>query len=279
VDAQIATWHRRGLGDKRISNLLCVLRRSLRVAAEWGLIRQAPYIRCIKVDVPDPVYLLREEYRSVLAAMEPGFWRTFVLLLITTGLRFGEAAALRWTDLHLDDEHPWLRIERAVEHGIVDDPKTRSGRRIIHLIPETVTALRDLAKTHSREYIFSTSTGGFYRPNTCSHILRAACRAAGVREVTWHKLRHTCATDLLTHNVPVIAVKEVLGHASLEMTNRYAHVIPSAARNYMHVMSENGKAIPVPLPSATTKVDSAAVSPSCPPATNPSPRNNKTALE
>lgn len=235
VDQAIAKWKRSGVGVKRISNLLCVLRKALRVAEEWQLIRRAPHVRHLKVDIPDPVFLDRKQYHALLDSMDPGVWRTLVLFIVTTGVRFGEAAALKWSDLHLDTSEPWVRIERAVEHGQINPPKTRAGLRTIPLIPETARALANLP--HDREYVFSPPTGGFYRPNTCSHVLRAACRAAGVPEITWHKLRHTCATDLLMQGVPMTVVKGVLGHASIAMTDRYGHVVPSNARAFMNVLS------------------------------------------
>lgn len=124
-----------------------------------------------------------------------------------------------------------------MEHGVVDDPKTPQGRRVVSLIPETAEALQALR--HDRPYVFSPPRGAFYRPNTCSHILKAACREAGVREITWHKLRHTCATDLTARGVPLLVVKNILGHASIEMTMRYAHVAPDTARDYMQVLRDD----------------------------------------
>ncbi len=238
VDRAIAHWTDRGLSSKRINNLSTVLRKSLRTAEEWGLVGRVPKVRHLRVDAPPPIYLSRDEYVRVIAAAEPGFWRTLILFILTTGVRIGEAAALKWEDLHLDDESPWVYIQRAVEHGHVDEPKTSAGRRPLGLVPETVSALNALP--HSSEWVFKTPNNTFLYPNHACRHLFAACDRAGVRRVTWHKLRHTVATELMIRGTPLLVVKEILGHKTLEMTARYAHVAPNVARDYMRMLSPGG---------------------------------------
>lgn len=240
-DQTTAAWRKEGLSAKRINNLNTILRKALRTAAEWKLIRHEPRIRHLRVEMKPPVYLTRDEYERVIAAAEPGFWRTLILFIVTTGVRFGEAAALRWEDLHLDDPSPWVFIQRAVEHGHVDEPKSRAGRRPVGLIPETVAALK--AFRHRGEWVFKSPNDNFLGPgNTVVHLLRA-CDRAGVRRVSWHKLRHTVATELMLQGTPLLVVKDILGHKTLEMTARYAHVAPSVARDYMQVLSRTSSAI------------------------------------
>lgn len=247
TDRAIAVWIENGLSAKRINNLSTVLRKALRTAVEWGLLRDAPKIRHLRVDAPPPVYLARDEYAQVIAAAEPGFWQTFILFMLTTGVRFGEAAALRWEDLHLDDPSPWVYIQRGVEHGNIDEPKTRAGRRPIGLVPETVDALR--AFQNASKWVFKTPKDNFLRPgNTLGHLF-AACDRAGVRRVTWHKLRHTVATELMIRGTPLLVVKDILGHKTLEMTARYAHVAPAVARDYMRMLSFRNASPEQQLPS------------------------------
>lgn len=238
VDAQVAVWMRSGLGIKRINNLCTILRKSLRCAAEWGLIRQTPIIRHHKYFPPSPKFLTQTESDRLLATMEPGFWRTFVFFLLATGVRFGEAAALKWEDLRLEDTRPIVLIRRAVNAGIVSEPKTQAGRRAIALIPELVICLRALqCKRRDTEWVFTSPTGRFYRPGKCCHVLKRACEKASVPIVSWHKLRHSCATQLLGHGVPLIAIKELLGHTTIEVTSIYAHVAPTLAWEYMQFLS------------------------------------------
>jgi len=142
IDAAAASWIRSGMSVKRANNLLSILRQSLRCAVEWGILPRAPLVRHHRYFPPVPQYLTRAESRRLLESMESGFWRTFVGFLLGTGVRFGEAAALRWDDLDLDGPVPTVVIRRGVVHGIVAEPKTKASRRTIILIPEVVVALR-----------------------------------------------------------------------------------------------------------------------------------------
>lgn len=235
VDMVIAEWQRSGLGAKRICNLLTVLRRCLKTAEEWQLVRVAPRVRSLRVMPPIPVFLTPDETARLLNAISPGFWHTLALFIATTGVRFGEAAGLQWDDLNLDAEYPCVFIQRAVESGNVDQTKTAAGRRTVPLVPETVAALRLHPRTS--EWVFPSATGIFLRSNHCSVHLTEACRRAGIRRITWHKLRHTVASTLMSKGVPLVVVKSILGHTTVEMTARYTHVDPHVARACIQALS------------------------------------------
>jgi integrase len=238
VDAQAANWIKSGLSVKRVNNILTIFRKSLGCAVEWGLLAQVPLIRHHKYFPPIPRFLTREESTRLLDSMEPGFWRTVILFLLRTGARFGEAAALRWEDLALDADPPTVRIQRGVCYGNVADTKTKASRRTLVLVPELVIALRALRfRPPDSEWVFTSPSGQFYWPGRCGHVLKNACEKAGVPIISWHKLRHSCATQLLACGAPLPAIKEVLGHTSLEVTSIYTHVAPGLMWEYMKYLS------------------------------------------
>lgn len=68
--------------------------------------------------------------------------------------------------------------------------------------------------------------------------LARICRKAGLRRVGWHMLRHTYASHLVMRGAKLIEVKELLGHASLEMTMRYAHLSPEARKAAVKLLDE-----------------------------------------
>ncbi len=248
VDAAVAQWLRNGMSIKRANNILTILRKALVCAVEWGFLTRAPIIRHHRYFPPIPQYLTRAESTRLLDFMEPGFWKTFVRFLLGTGVRFGEAAALRWDDLDLESNRPTVAIRRGVACGIVTEPKTRASRRTIILIPEIVIALRALRyQRRNSDWVFTSPSGQFYKPTNTNRILRAACIKAGVPIVSWHKLRHSCATQLLACGVPLPAIKEVLGHTSLEVTSIYAHVTPGLMWEYMQMLSSTNQLNPPPL--------------------------------
>lgn len=235
IDRFIAAAKSRGLSPKRVKNALTILRRCLVSASEWGLSRHVPLIHWPRVRPPEAKYLSRDEVDRLLTSMRPGFWRTLVLFILTTGVRFGEAAALRWEDLELSKDAPSVFIRRAVERGHVDEPKTPAGRRVIPLVPETAAALHALR--HEREYVFSCEDGSLMRPDGASTYLTKACKRAGVPRVTWHPLRHTAATELVRQGAPLPVVQAVLGHTTIQMTSRYTHAAPSTIREHIRTLS------------------------------------------
>src|SRR4051812_20399466 len=74
----------------------------------------------------------------------PDDWRTFFVLLASTGLRISEAIGLRWEDLQLDDERPRLWVRRGIVQGQVSPPKSRHGNRTIALSLDLANELRML---------------------------------------------------------------------------------------------------------------------------------------
>ena len=79
--------------------------------------------------------------------------------------------------------------------------------------------------------VFCAADGRMLTKNECKHPLWRACRRAGLRQVGWHMLRHTFASHLVMRGAPLKAVQELLGHASIEMTMRYAHLSPDARKD------------------------------------------------
>lgn len=75
--------------------------------------------------------------------------------------------------------------------------------------------------------------------------LPRACRKAGLREVGWHTLRHTYASHLAMLGVPLKMIQELLGHSTMEMTMRYAHLAPDVKKQAVQLLDSrevyNGK--------------------------------------
>ena len=72
------------------------------------------------------------------------------------------------------------------------------------------------------------------------HPIWRACKRAGLRPISWHVLRHTFASHLVMRGVPLKAVQELMGHATIEMTMRYAHLSPDVRRNAVQLL-DHGK--------------------------------------
>jgi len=98
-----------------------------------------------------------------------------------------------------------------------------------------IEAFRALKR--DKEFVFTNPRTG--RPlSDLQTGFKAACRKAAVGDVRFHDLRHTAATYMVLGGIDLVTVKEILGHATIQMTMRYAHPTPENKRRAIDVLSE-----------------------------------------
>jgi len=172
-----------------------------------------------------------EKIRELIAALpEPS--GSLARLLVCTGLRIGEALALRWGDVDL--ERHVLRVTRNVYDGHFDEPKSQRSRRSVPLGAMSIEVLSALkpAGVNLDELVFSTDKGtAFDRHNLLNRQLKPTCKRLGLTGIGWHWLRHAHATLLDAVGTPLGTVQALLGHSSSEITREvYLHSIPADAQ-------------------------------------------------
>lgn len=228
IDQFTASLRSRGLSAKTINNLLSMLRTCLSLAVRWDVLSRLPHFTTLQVTAPGYKYLSESEVVRLVRAAPEGYWRTLLVFLLHTGCRFGEAAALQWDDLELEGPNARVRIQRGVSLGYLGP--TKNGRvRDIPLTPDVIRCLRSLPKT--RPHVFALLDGTLPCPCHSLRYLHRICDRAEVKRISWHVLRHTFATELSARQVPLRVVQELLGHASIVMTCRYAHVADRALQS------------------------------------------------
>jgi integrase len=204
---------------KSINNALTILRKCLVTASEWGLLEDVPRIRPLRTARPTYRYLQPDEEALLLgAAKQNRFWYAAVLLALRTGVRFSELSALAWQDI--DPSRCDITVRRANVRGHMGPTKTYTVRRV-PLSTDAREALGGLVK--NGEFVFGYG-GKPLSYHTAYEWLVRLCKRAGVDPCGWHDLRHTFASRLVARGAPLRAIQELLGHGSLDMTLRYAHV-------------------------------------------------------
>jgi integrase len=159
-------------------------------------------------------------------------------------MRRGELLGLKWDDVDL--ENATVRVRRTltrIDNGRRLDlgpPKNKQSRRTVRLTERAVEALRSHLEQQLKEIealgdlykdqglVFTTEAGTLINPsNLRQRSLAPLQKRAGLPQITFHDLRHTCASLLFQRNVHPKFVQELLGHASVAITlDTYSHMLP-----------------------------------------------------
>jgi integrase len=178
--------------------------------------------------------------RTLLDTVSGDRLEALYVVAVTAGLRRGELQGLRWDDLDL--EAGTLQVRRSLSEPkggyIFEAPKSGKGRNI-RLTQRATAALirhrkRQLEERMERGQlwqdhglVFPSTIGTPLLGGNLNRSFKATLRRAGLPEIRFHDLRHTCATLLLRQGVNPKYVQELLGHADISLTlNVYSHVLP-----------------------------------------------------
>lgn len=241
----VRAWHAAlradGRSTKTVRNHHALLSASIGTAVEAGHVgvNVARGVRVAQVEpVHDMIVLTVGEFGVLLSAFQDDPHR-LVLLLGTTGLRWGEATALKVGDVDLDARVPLLRITRAWKKAggsrrVLGPPKTEAGARTVALAPETAEQLRPIVEGRPADaWLFvNTQDGPLDHAHFFERVWKAAVRrlndsGALTKRPTIHSLRHFHASQLVAAGVPLNVVQKRLGHESITTTvDRYSHLAP-----------------------------------------------------
>ena len=256
--------HERSLATRTVRYTHAILHSALQQAVRWAKLARNP---AAIVELPlqerrEMRALTPSEVARFIKSAEQDRWYVLWLLLLTTGLRPGEALGLKWSDLSEDGSA--LRVQRVLVRidgrgWDLKEPKTSKSRRVVTLPGTTSAALKSHrtsqvlerlqqgAKYEDHGFVFATRWGRplDYRVVIRRHFKRVV-RDAGLGALRPYDLRHTCATLLLAAGEHPKVVSERLGHASIVMTlDVYSHVLPdmqqAAAEKLEAIIASNAR--------------------------------------
>lgn len=166
-----------------------------------------------------------------------------IVLCLSTGLRLGEACALKWDDI--DFQNKVLNVNRTVQRISVNnqitktalyegEPKTSCSKREIPLSDEIIYLLTKFR--HSGRYVLNDRSP--LEPRTYQYKFQNYQKQAGVVCKNFHVLRHTFATNCVGNGVDVKSLSEILGHSNVQITlNKYVHPTLDTKRQHMNTLS------------------------------------------
>jgi integrase len=173
------------------------------------------------------------EVAALLTAARGRAHETWLWLSLGTGIRLGEARALRWANVDLINLT--ITISEALDHDTDELGPPKGGKtRIVDLPEELVPVLKEHAMRQRPGETY-VCTSSFSRhvpdPKTVELWLRRLCDQYGLTRHSPHATRHTCASLMLAKGVPITEVARILGHSSPAITMQiYAHFLEQGER-------------------------------------------------
>jgi len=167
-------------------------------------------------------------------------WHPFFATAFMSGMRLGELAALKWSDVDL--EHGIIQVRRSLWRE--KEGSTKSGRN--RYVPVNLF-LAEVLKRHGRgkEPNARVFLSGSHDTLTCNSHRKPFARVinrANLKRIRFHDVRHSFASQLVMKGVPIRVVQELLGHSTVQMTERYSHLAPSATREAVEVLGGDFRA-------------------------------------
>lgn len=248
-EAQVSARDARPIAAKTVTNYQGLLSSVLAAAAERGLVVKnvARGAKITRGMPREAVFLSHREF-GVLLACTPEFYRPLMLLLVTSGARWGEATAAEWGDLNYESDPVTWSVRRAWKKDangrqVLGPPKTPRSRREIPLDTATIEALGKPGPSSQRVFIGRRSAeriyhGRFLTSTWNPSVARArnieACAERGLTPIRSlprpHDLRHTMASWGIQAGMSLVEIQRRLGHESITTTvDRYGHLAPEQA--------------------------------------------------
>ena len=183
--------------------------------------------------------------RSVLSGRQRNGYAA-IALMIETGLRVGEALALRWQDVQLTRKRIYVRntvvrLANKKQSFVQDSVKSESSRRTIPLTPEAIKLLERLYERRKNEWVFTNCDGERLSYEALRYQTRIACQEAGIEYRGEHVFRHTFATNCYHKGIDVKLLSRLLGHADVNITyNLYIHLYGDGFDEMFSALTGNG---------------------------------------
>lgn len=229
----------KGHNPKGVNIIFGVLKRIFIEATREGVIDKNPlaYYKDLKERPRPDVFLTDMEINQILRASLGTHFYPLLLVAVNTGMRKGELAGLCFDRVNFETN--LIEITRSRDkNGLDDRLKTATSRRYVPMNQDVRRTLSELKRLSLSEYVFTDHKG---KPFAVHHLYRdfknIQLKAGLNRLIRFHDLRHTFASHFMMKGGNIYDLQKILGHSSLEMTQRYAHLAPDHLVNAINIVS------------------------------------------
>lgn len=248
-----------GLSPASIRSMNAPLSAALNAAKREGIVSRnvAEDVRLPRADKREMAFLTRKQANELLQAAADTRLEALYVLAVATGMRLGELLGLKWSNVDLDSG--WLEVTHQLQRDrearkLVLGPTKNHKNRGIFLLNRATKALQDHSERQIKEkrdagvlyqdegFVFATTRGSpLDESNISQRDFKRLLQKAGLPNIRFHDLRHTCATMRINEGMDPFKLQKMLGHESILMTlDRYSHLLPetqeAVARSMDHLL-------------------------------------------
>ncbi|MFT4059795.1 MAG: site-specific integrase [Legionella sp.] len=198
---------------------------------EWGWLDDSPMRRVTKPKEPGGrVRFLSDDERARLLEeckkSDSECLYLAVVLALSTGARRMEILGLQWQDIDL-------------QRGFITLHETKNGeRRALPLTGHALELMKEHAKIRHVNCPLAFPSKNFKNPIDLRTPFENALKRADITDFRWHDLRHSCASYLAMNGASLAEIAEILGHKTLQMVKRYAHLSEAHTSKVVARMNE-----------------------------------------
>jgi integrase len=164
-----------------------------------------------------PAYFTKDDFKALLASVEDNDSKDLYICAVSTGMRQGELSALEWTSVDF--------VRKAIFVQNTETFTTKTKRNRVVPMSEQLSKVLAVRKESATGALVFHKNGRRLTKDVMSKGFKAYVRKAELSEkLHFHSLRHTFATWLVQEGVSIYEVQKLLGHSSIGMTQKYAHL-------------------------------------------------------
>jgi integrase len=220
-----------GIGERTVQSCVSLLGQLFRHALRYRWVDYNPVQVARKTKPKSHIRAWTPDELAAILAKADADEALLVRVAASTGLRFGELAGLRWSDVSFEAAR--LTVVQQFTKGAFSEPKTDNARRVVPIASEIVKELRlwKLRCPWSEDgLVFPSPDGSALDSSNFHHrVWRPLLKRAGVPHGTFHALRHSFASALINSNQSPKVVQTLLGHHSAAFTmDQYSDLWPQA---------------------------------------------------
>jgi len=199
---------------------LRTLKASFNKAMEWDYISYNPFSKIIskKNQQIKPIFITRKELQTILDHTKNGRMKQIFIFAFNSGCRLREIVNMKWSNIDL--------VNEIIIVGDTFFTTKNKKQRVVPFSPELQLLLPELKRKSRKayKYLFHKDSDFPFCGEYVSKHFKNSLRKAGLSEdIHFHTLRHSFGSNLANKGVPIVAIKEMMGHSNISTTEIYSH--------------------------------------------------------